>query len=186
VQTLDQLLQVWAFVAPILDLPTGEHTLTYYTEQVAKTSRILVFAECGGRICGCILASSKDEHILVGPVAVAEDSRRSGIGRAMMQEIEKQAKEMGQTTLILGALEEAEPFYLSCGFQPNLFIQLPEPDSLERLKSLSEGHDVVWEAQRDGWSTLALRTPEISRSLQRKYEQGFPTCFTQYVFIKTL
>jgi hypothetical protein len=90
VQTLDQLLQVWASVAPILDLPTGEHTLTYYTEQVAKTPRLLVFAECGGRICGCILASSKDEHILVGPVAVAEDSRRSEIGRAMMQEIGKQ------------------------------------------------------------------------------------------------
>ena len=184
VQTPEQLEQVYAFAAPILSLPTGRHTLQYYAEQFAKTPQLLVFAEREGRTCGCILASVEEDHILVGPVAVAEDSRRMGIGSAMMKVVETRAREMGQNTLILGAREEAEPFYLSCGFQPNLFIQLPESDSVERLKALNEQYKVIWESQQEGWSRLMLRTPQIDKALQRRYEQEFPACYTQYVFIK--
>lgn len=184
IQTLDQLKQVWSFAIPILDLPTGKHTLQYYTEQLPKTPTLLVFAEQDDRICGCVLASIEDDHVLVGPVAVAEDWRRMGIGSAMMQEVETRAKEIGQNTLILGAVAEAEPFYLSCGFQPNLFIQLPEPGAVERLESMNEEYDVIWKAEQEGWSRLMLRTPGIDKGLQRKYDQGFPNCSTQYVFTK--
>ncbi len=186
-QTLEQLQQVWSFAASILDLPTaGKHSLQYYTEQFARAPQLLVFAECDERIAGCILATVETDHILVGPVAVAKELWRMGIGMAMMKEVETQAAQMDQRTLILGSVEEAEPFYLRCGFQPNLFIQLPEPDSTEQLKSLKGGYEIVWEAQQGGWSRLMLRTPKIDRSLQRKYEQEFPACFTQYVFIKQL
>ena len=186
IQTLEQLKQVWSFAVSILDLPTGKHTLQHYTEQLAKTPSLLVLAEQDDRICGCVLASIEDDHVMVGPVAVAEDLRRRGIGSAMIREVETRAKEIGQSTLILGAAEEAEPFYLSCGFQPNLFIQLPEPDSVGRLESLNEVYEIAWKAEQEGWSRLMLRTPEIAKPLQQKYEQEFPTCYTQYVFIKHL
>ena len=91
IQTLDQLKQVWSFAISILDLPTGKHTLQYYTEQLPKTPTLLVFAEQDDRICGCVLASIEDDHVLVGPVAVAEDWRRMGIGSAMMREVETRA-----------------------------------------------------------------------------------------------
>jgi len=184
VQTLKQLEQVWAFAAPILSLPTGRHTLQYYIEQFAKTPQLLVFAEREGRICGCILANVEGDHILVGLVAVAGDSRRMGIGSAMMKAVEAGAREMGQHTLILAAREEAEPFYLSCGFQPNLFIQLPEPDSVERLKALNEQYEVIWESEQEGWSRLMLHTPQVDKGLQHRYEREFPACHTQCVFIK--
>jgi len=184
IQTLDQLEQVWSFAISVLDLPPGKHTLQYYTEQLPKTPTLLVFAEQDDRICGCVLASIEDDHVLVGPVAVAEDCRRMGIGSAMMQEVETRAKEIGQNTLVLGAVEEAEPFYLSCGFQPNLFIQLPELGGVERLESMNEEYDVIWKAEREGWSRLMLRTPGIDKGLQRKYDQAFPNCSTQYVFTK--
>ncbi len=184
IQTLDQLNQVWSFVTPILALPTGKHTLHYYAEQLAKTPTLLVVAKQDDRIRGCVLASIEDDHILVGPVAVAEDSRRRGIGSAMMQEMETRARDLGQHTLALGAAEEAEPFYLSCGFHANLFIQLPEPDSVERLEALNEGYEIVWKAEQEGQSKLMLQTPEIDKALQGKYNQAFPNCYTQYVFIK--
>ena len=186
IQTLDQLKQVWSFVTPILEPPTGtgKHTLHYYTEQLTKTPTLLIFAKQDDRVCGCVLASIEEDHVLVGPVAVAEDSRRRRIGSAMMQEVEIRARELDQNTLILGAREEAEPFYLSCGFQPNLFIQLPEANSVERLESLNEKYEVVWQAEQDDWSRLMLRTPVIDKNLQRKYDQEFPNCYIQYVFIK--
>jgi len=186
VQTPEQLEQVWAFVAPILSLPTGKHTLQYYMEQFARAPQLLVFAEREGRICGCILASVEGDHILVGPVTVAADSRRMGIGSAMLKTVEAGAREMGQHTLILGAREEAEPFYLSFGFQPNLFVHLPEPDSVERLKALNEQYEVIWESEQEGWSRLMLRTPQVDRGLQRRHEREFPACHTQCVFIKNI
>lgn len=188
VQTLDQLHRVWSFAAAILGLPAGKHTLEYYTEQFARSPQLLVFAASGERICGCILASVELDHVLIGAVAVAEDMRRRGIGAMMMGEVETQARQMGHHTLILGSLQEAEPFYLSCGFEPNLFIQCPESDGhcLERLIALGESHEIIWQAEQDGLSKLMLKTPEISRALEQKYIEHFPTCSTQYVFIKRL
>jgi len=186
VQTRDDLERVWAFAVPILDLPTGVHTLAYYTEQLARDPDLLVYAEREGRVAGCILASIEGDHVLVGPVAVAADARRMGIGSAMMQEVERQALAIGQATLILGSVEEAEPFYLSCGFQPHLFIQVPESGALDRFKALNLGYEVAWEAVEEGWTRLMLRTPAIDKPLQRRYEDAFPGCYTQVVFIKHL
>jgi GNAT superfamily N-acetyltransferase len=184
VQTSDQLQRVWCFAASVLRLPAGPHTLEHYRAKLAETPQLLVFAEREDRICGCVLASIEGDHVLVGPVAVAEDSRRMGIGTAMMQELEKQAKGMGQHTLILGALEDAEAFYLSCRFQPNLFIQVPGLNAGDQLQSLNVKYEVMGSWEQDGWSRLTLRTPTIDKGLQREYERRFPDCATQYVFMK--
>lgn len=187
VRTLDQLQQVWSFAASVLPMITaGNHTLPYYAVQFTKTPELLVVAERSGRVCGCILASVDNDHVLVGPVAVASDSRRMGVGAAMMRELEVQAAQIGQRTLILGSLEDVESFYLSCGFQPNLFIQLPEPKGVERLKAVNAGYAAIWAAEQEGWSRLMLRTPRIDKLLEAKYRQQFPSCSTQYVFIKHL
>ena len=185
IDTLEQLSQVHAFATEILAL--GEehgHGLQRYTEAFAQTPELLVYAEEDGRIRGCILASIDGDHVAVGPTAVAADSRRLGIGSAMMDEVVAAAKALGQTTLILGAREDAEPFYLSCGYEPNLFIQLHEPDRAEALKALNETYEVIWEREGDGWSRLMLRTPVIDKDLQHRYDRAFPNCHTLYVFIK--
>jgi len=189
VETPERLREAFSFATAILGpLPEAPetHSLQYYTEQLTEAGQLLVYTEEDGHICGCILASVDGDHILVGPVAVAEDSRRLGVASAMMTQIETEAKRMGQTTLILGAREEAEVFYLSRGFQPNLFIQVPRPGLLEGLKSLKEAYDVVWEVQQESKSKLMLRTPKIDKVLQREYDQRFPDCSTQYIFIKKI
>ena len=184
VETPERLREVYSFAGAILGPLEDPHSLERYTKQLAEAGQLLVYAEEEGSICGCILASVDGGHILVGPVAVAENSRRLGIGSAMMGRVEAEARKMGQTTLLLGAREEAEPFYLSCGFQPNLFIQVPRPGLLEDLKSLNEAYGVVWEMQQESESKLMLRTPKIDKPLQHDYDRQFPDGSTQYVFIK--
>lgn len=171
----------------MLGLPTAKHTLEYYAEQLTVAPQLLLYALSEGRIIGCVLGSIESDHVLVGPVAVAERYRQRGVGRAMMNVLEVQSQQMGYTTLILGSAEEAEPFYLKCGFDAHLFVQMPEPVFVAQLKALNTAHAVVWEAQNDdGWSKLMLRTPKIDRDLQQRYEQVFPSCATQTVFIKQI
>lgn len=186
VETPERLKEVFSFATAILGPIEEPHTLERYLEQLVNAGQLLVYAVKDGRICGCILASVDGDHILVGPVAVAENARRLGIGSAMMAKIETEAKNMGQTTLILGAREQAEPFYLSCGFQPNLFIQVPRPNLLGELKSLNRTYEIAWKMEQESESKLMLRTPVIDKPLQHQYDQSFPDCSTQYVFIKKI
>ena len=186
VESLDELKQVYAFAVSVLGLPTVRHTLERYMELFRITPQLMVVAWRHSLIVGCALAGIEEDHILVGPVAVAESVRRQGVGAAMLAEVERQAKALGHTTLILGALEEAEDFYLSCGYQPFLFIQYPEPAFVGQLKALNTKYAVAWEAQEEGWSKLMLRTPQIDKALQAAYEREFPNCATQTVFIKEI
>ena len=186
VETLDELRQVWAFAMPILGLPQGKHTLQYYMEKLAGAPQLLLFAQRDDRVCGCVLASLEGDHVLIGVAAVADDSRGMGIGRGMMKALEAGARERQQKVLLVSARQEAQGFYLRCGFQPNLFVQVPEPDALDRLMALSDGHEVVTKAQWDGRSKLMLLTPRIDSALEQKYRQQFPECVTQYVFLKHL
>lgn len=186
VEAAEQLRDVWAFAETVLDLPKSPRRIEYYLERLGRESQLMLFAEHDGNVCGCALASVDGGHVLIGEMAVAAEWRRKGIGAAMMKELEKQARLMGYGTLLLGAREEAEPFYLSCGFQPNLFIQLPQPGCLEQLKSMNPDYEIVWSAQDTEWSKLMLRTPRIDKPLQRRYEQAFPNCHTQYVFTKKI
>ncbi len=185
--TLAELDQVYSFAVSILgEMEDIIHTIEYCRRQVSLTPSLLVYAEGQGKVIGCILGSIDDDHVLVGPTAVAEEERGLGIGSAMMQRIEEEAKKLGQTTLILGARQEAEGFYVHCGYRPNLFIQFPEMGQVERLKQLNHQYPVIWESEEGKWTRLMLATPQVDRELQATYEKQFPSCRTQYVFIKEI
>ncbi len=184
VQSREQLEQVYAFATPILNLPSPNHSLEDYIPHLATTPQLLVFAERDNKICGCALSRIDQDHVLVGPVAVADDCRRQGIGAAMLRALETHTRELGQDTLLLGARKGEEPFYASCGYQPHLFIQLHEPGSVARLQALNQGYPIAWQSEEGAKSKLMLRTGQVDKDLQAKYDRAFPNCYTQYVFIK--
>lgn len=185
IQNRDELNRVYAF-AQQMGLANAKHTLEFYVGHLARTPQLLIYAECENEICGCALGSVENDHVLVGPVEVAPARQRQGIGRAMLQQLDHAALALGQHTLILGAAEEAEGFYLRCGYQPFLFVQYPEPAFLPQLRALNRTYEIAWESQADGWSKIMLRTPQVDLALQRAYESQFPNCSTQTVCIKNL
>jgi predicted N-acetyltransferase YhbS len=187
VASLADLDPVYRFAVSVLgNMDDSVHTLAFYQQQASQTPSLLVYARKDGRVIGCILGSIERDHVLVGPTAVAAEERGSGVGAAMMRRIEEEAKKLNQTTMILGSRQEAEGFYLRCGFRPNLFIQVSQSGQLAQLKQLNLRYPVVWEMQDDSTTRLMLGTPRIDRELQEAYERQFPGCGTQYVFIKEI
>jgi GNAT superfamily N-acetyltransferase len=187
VTTVAELDRVYSFAVPVLDeMQDNIHTFDYYRKRVSLSPSLLVYAESQGEVIGCILGSIDEDHVLVGPTTVTAGARRQGIGSAMMQRIEAEARKLNQTTLILGARQEAEEFFLHCGFRPNLFIQLPEMGQVARLKHLNHQYPVIWESEEGKWTRLMLATPQVDRNLQAAYENQLPNCHTQYVFIKEI
>lgn len=124
IKTMDDLEQTWNFAAPILDLPpaddpvpAGKYTLPFYMKVLEQTPTLLIYARQDGHVCGCVLASIEEDHVLIGPIAVADAARRRGIGSGMMWKLEIEAKALGQNTLVHAGLEESEQFYLRCGYK---------------------------------------------------------------------
>ena len=186
VQTLEDAQRALDFAEAHLGPLGPRHSRERYNSVHAQTPSLLIVAKQAGAIVGCALGGIDDDHVLVGPVAVSQPLRQRGIGRAMMTELERQTRAVGHNTLILGSAEDAEAFYLKCGYQPNLFVQLPDAAALPKLKTVNHDYAVAWEAAQDGWSKLMLRTPRIDRALQRRFESAFPACHTQTVFIKSI
>jgi predicted N-acetyltransferase YhbS len=187
VASLAELELVYSLAVSILgNMDDSIHTHAYYCDQYRQTPSLLVYAEKDGRVVGCILGSIERDHVLVGPTAVAAEVRGLGVGAALMRHLEEEARKLNQTTLILGSRQEAEGFYLRCGFHPNLFIQLAQPDQLEALKQLNQRYAVIWEMQDAANTRIMLATPQVDRDLQAAYEKQFPGCGTQYVFIKEI
>lgn len=187
IENLAELQAVYAFAVSVLGaIEDSVHTLAYYQGQLRQTPTLLVTAERQGKVIGCILASIDQDHVLIGPTAVADTERGLGVGLAMMRRVEEEARKLGQTSLILGSRQAAEGFYLRCGFLPNLFIQSPGAGRLEQLKQLNVAYPVVWENQAGEWTRLMLATRLVDRELQSAYAKQFPDCHTQYVFIKEI
>lgn len=69
---------------------------------------------------GRLLGPGADGHPHIGRVAIARDQRRSGVGRALMDAIEREALarfgEGGAVTVALSAQVQAIPFYEAIGY----------------------------------------------------------------------
>jgi len=83
----------------------------------AGEDRRHVIALCGGRVVGyaCLLLDAEgDGH--VRQVSVFPELQRSGVGRALMSEVDAEAARLGLSLLWLNARITAEPFYHRLGY----------------------------------------------------------------------
>lgn len=89
----------------------------------AESTALVAIAEASDRsIIGYLLANSHSTFLANGPVAwveevmVAENHRRSGVGRELMDYAERWARDSGAAYLAL-ASRRAGPFYLALGYE---------------------------------------------------------------------
>lgn len=65
------------------------------------------------------LLPDKDGSVRIGRMAVNRVLRGAGVGRALMQTLEKAAQQRGANQVLLHAQRSAEPFYRSLGYAPH-------------------------------------------------------------------
>ena len=61
-----------------------------------------------------------------GRIAVKKDYRGLGLGKALLCELEKKAKELGGSRLVVGAQLQAKGFYEACGFSEKGSVYLED------------------------------------------------------------
>lgn len=164
---------------------TGEYAREKWVERLAEGRDLLLYVRTGGEISAMAFARiGADGNMTAGPVATDARYRRKGLGRALLDELERRARARGVHMLTLGAVESAEDFYLKCGYAPLLFVQTKPPHTLEALRALSAGCREAWSFDDGADIRLMLITDGIDRNLQHRYDEAFPGCSTQTVFVK--
>jgi acetyltransferase len=110
------------FLAP-LSYEEAESYWLEVVEALRSPNRILLVALENGKVTGSTqleLASRPNglHRAEVMKVMVHTEHRRKGIGMALLQEVEKRARELNRTTLVLDTREGdvAEDLYLRAGF----------------------------------------------------------------------
>ena len=158
-----------------------------WSKRLAAHPELLLYAEIDGEIAAAVFGYEDDNgNITIEPVATDAPYRKLGIARALLAELERRAKSAGYDLLALGAVREAEGFYISCGFTPFLFVQDSFPVTLDDLRGVNPGFPEAWTYDDGTDVRLMLRTNGINRALQGIYDAAFPTCSTQTVFTKSI
>lgn len=100
----------------ILRVPLG---MNLYEQDLSQENTYWhVGAFLDDRLVGTLLFIDRGEGVTqMRQVAVAQDMRRQGIGRQMVQYGENLVREKGFSTIILDARKVALEFYLSLGYQ---------------------------------------------------------------------
>ena len=187
VRNADEVDSVWRLVCgifPQLD-GDGRYSRDFWIEKMREVPELLLYARDGSTICGSVFAWVTNGGVTIGHCGVDRAYRGRGVGRALMIEVERRARDLGYHGITLGALEVAEGFYERLGYTGSLLIQSKE-QSVDELKSLNESYDVIGTNVYEGTiSQVWLRLPAVDRELQRKYEETFPGCQTQMTYGKT-
>jgi ribosomal protein S18 acetylase RimI-like enzyme len=103
-----------------IDPPSGAHRETVESIRQKMMIESAVIAEIETRPVGCVFYQSEGEHIHLGRLSVIPEFRRSGIGRALVAEVENRAIALGIHTIQLFvriALQENMTFYERQGYR---------------------------------------------------------------------
>ncbi|MBE1708135.1 MULTISPECIES: GNAT family N-acetyltransferase [Mesorhizobium] len=100
-EVLALIMHAFAFMDGVIDPPSSAHLLTVDTLRDKALRETGFVALDGGSIVGCVFAQERADDFYVGKLAVAPDRQGRGIGRRLMQAVERLALDHGKAVLEL-------------------------------------------------------------------------------------
>jgi len=192
----ERLLDVW-----LPEWAHGRRGRDFYRVRYPEQADLMVIARSSGaragdrneRLVGTVLAhlDGGPDSVTVGAVAVAAPARRRGLGRAMLALAERHAAARGVSRCDLGSVDGAEPFYVACGYDVGLLVQIPpgipEPEALvdRLLAGPLRGRDTE-RAEFGGWPQIRVRLPDLDARLLAVLRAAAPGVSVGYVMSKHL
>ncbi|MCK6649170.1 MAG: GNAT family N-acetyltransferase [Bacteroidia bacterium] len=96
--------------------PWGQPAGSEKDQHEQDSFHAMAIANTGNVLGVCRLQYNSPSEGQLRFMGVTEDARGMGIGKLLLEYLEKKAKDSGATTMILQARENAVPFYLKCGY----------------------------------------------------------------------
>jgi predicted N-acetyltransferase YhbS len=100
-ELLDLIDEAFAYMDGVIDPPSSAKRLTSANLAQKARDEVCFIARDGNRLVGCAFVAERLDSLYVGKVAVAQDMQGLGVGKALIGEAEKLARERGKPMLEL-------------------------------------------------------------------------------------
>jgi len=163
-----------------------------WTDRWNKIPELLLYARDGDKICAATLGGVGEygKHIIVDE-GVLEDYWNTGIFEALFIELEKRAKKLGYTDIIVAIADGQEEFYAKLGFVGRMLIQ-SEKHSIDDLKNFlaslkNKNAEISHDRIHDGYiNQIWLNVPIMDKDLKKQFEVNLGDCWTQIIVGKSI
>ena len=160
-------------------------TFGYVKKNYLTKPELFVGAYDNNKLIGIIFGYIKRDNVLLGEMAIDENYRGIGLGSKLLDFFEKQAIRTGKNKITLGALDNAEKFYMKRGYKPILFLQIRNSDVPLNYKSLSK-YKIIKETNYSDAKRLFFKAKYPSNTLKNKLAKLFHAYNAIYLFKKSL
>ncbi|MEZ5427538.1 MAG: GNAT family N-acetyltransferase [Pyrinomonadaceae bacterium] len=119
-QILSVIKTAFAEQRGLIDPPSSAERKTVEIVEAELRSAKALVVESGGEIVACVFYQPKGDSVYIDRLAVMPRFRRGGIGKTLMEEVERRATETGFEKLSLSVrieLKRQQEYYGKMGFQ---------------------------------------------------------------------
>ena len=194
IEELDRVLEFFKTVHcghPITAIDAGSDEKfgrKWWIRQFNENPELVLYAKDGDKICAVTLGFEDGGNVTVHE-GVHDEYRNTGVFEALFIELEKRAKRLGFTGVVLGIGEGEEEFYAKLGYVGKTLIQ-SEKYSVDELKAFNEKHNnygVTGTSIYEGHiNQIWLNASLLDKKLKQKYEKEIGDCWVQVIVSKEL
>ena len=98
---LDLIREAFSYMDGVIDPPSSAHRLTLDNLRRKAETGPIFGAFDGKTLLGCVVLTEEADHVYLGKLAVAEQARGKGVGKALVQAAEAFAAARGKPVLEL-------------------------------------------------------------------------------------
>ncbi|HVL39856.1 MAG TPA: GNAT family N-acetyltransferase [Fimbriimonadaceae bacterium] len=186
-----ELEQLVSLLAGVHDMSSGDDRLDVLRQRFRDDGPLMAVAVEGVQIVGGGLAFRDDGgHATLRILGVTAGCRRRGVGRALVEHIEKEALNLGVERISLGADDDAV-FWFRMGFTPMLLLQWAYDPSLFDAEAASLREGVLsglesWESSFNGVPQLFVLLDEPRVDLRAAVREAVTGCHVGFCMTKPL
>ena len=151
-------------------------------ERYARYPDLFVVAVLDSEVVGEVSGFPRDGEVTLKAMSVLHRHQRRGIGRQLITAFEQSAARYADT-VNLASGEEAEPFYLACGYRPqSLMVGMHTADLPADYRDTE--YPITGERVRDGRTFVYLAAPTYDPALKQAVRARFQAAGINYIFVK--
>lgn len=159
----------------------------FLLEKLKENPSLFIALYLDKEIIGVVQGFPRDNYLLVSEIAVDIRFHGRKFGSKLLQEFEKNATKMGHKTIKLGARDDATNFYLSNGYSPSLFIQVPINQEETMIKKLNqEKEDIKNVSHVNNLAGIEIAVKNCNQQLLSRVNKEFKPTSAQFLFTKDI
>jgi len=183
----DEFPQADVFMEKHLYHGKRPRTYEFLLEKCRENPTLFLALYIDKELAGVVQGFPRDDYVLMSELAVDIRFQKRSLGTQLARAFEKNAKKLHYKKIKLGAEDKAISFYTSLGYNPSLFMQVPEEKKDEVISTLKEDKQEILDVRIvNHLAGIELAVDSIDQTKLDYLKKKFTPVSAQFLFTKYL